>query len=117
MRMTGALSCLLLLGACSGSLALRSGVPAPAPSASGSANSTANSISSGSNGVRANISSGSGPLFGVIVIGVMIADGVDYVRGTGRWTRAAPPLAEDRKINIQDCTRPIEYSAGNISCR
>lgn len=111
--MTGALSCLLLLGACSGSLALRSGGPASAPAASG----TANGISSASNGVRANISSGSGPLFGLIVIGVMIADGVHYVRGTGRWTRAAPPLAEDRKINIQDCTRPIEYSAGNISCR
>ncbi len=115
--MTAALSCLLLLGACSGSLALRSGGPASAPAASGSANSTANSIRSASNGVRANISSGSGPLFGLIVIGVMIADGVHYVRGTGRWTRAAPPLAEDRKINIQDCTRPIEYSAGNISCR
>ncbi len=104
------LTCLLLAG-CSGSLALRSGVQQASGSSSGG------SVASSSSGFQANVNSGAGPLFGVVVLGVMIADGVDYMRGTGRWARAAPPMAGDRKINIQDCTRPIEYSIGNISCR
>lgn len=104
------ITCLLLAG-CSGSLALRSGVQQASGSTPGA------SVVSSSSGFQANVNSGSGPLFGVVVLGVMIADGVDYMRGTGRWARAAPPMAEDRKINIQDCTRPIEYSIGNISCR
>ena len=113
MKIACVLVCALLLGACAGSFSLRSGSAAssqPAPSAG-------SRISGSPDGVRANLNSGAGPLFRVVIFGVMIADGLDYVRGIGRWTRAAPPLAEDRKINIQDCTRPIEYSRGNVSCQ
>lgn len=110
---TVVLSCALLCG-CSGSFAVRSGTQA-APATS--ATSAGSSITGNSSGLRANISSGSGPLFSVVILGVMIADGMDYVRGTGRWTRVAPPMAADRKVNLQDCTRPIEYSIGNVSCQ
>ena len=30
---------------------------------------------------------------------------------------AAPPLATDRTISEQDCTRPIDYSQGNLRCK
>jgi hypothetical protein len=32
-------------------------------------------------------------------------------------TPPAPELAPDRRISEQDCTRPIDYSLGNIRCR
>ena len=28
-----------------------------------------------------------------------------------------PPLAGDRKVHEQDCTKPIDWSAGNVKCR
>ena len=32
--------------------------------------------------------------------------------------RSMPPaMAEDRRINEQDCTRPIDETAGNLRCR
>jgi hypothetical protein len=36
----------------------------------------------------------------------------DWFRGT-----PAPELAPDRKISEQDCTRPLDYSLGNIRCK
>jgi hypothetical protein len=32
-------------------------------------------------------------------------------------TPPAPELAPDRRINEQDCTRPIDLSSGNLRCR
>ena len=32
-------------------------------------------------------------------------------------TRNAPPLAGDRTINEQDCTKPIDWIAGNLKCK
>jgi hypothetical protein len=31
--------------------------------------------------------------------------------------RKVPPLAEDRKINEQDCSKPVDWSAGNLKCK
>jgi len=31
--------------------------------------------------------------------------------------RNAPPLASDRKVNEQDCSKPIDWSAGNVKCK
>jgi hypothetical protein len=30
--------------------------------------------------------------------------------------RSAPPLDSARKINEQDCTKPIVHDAGNLRC-
>jgi len=27
------------------------------------------------------------------------------------------PLAEDRKVNEQDCSKPLDYTLGNIRCK
>jgi hypothetical protein len=29
----------------------------------------------------------------------------------------APPMAPDRRVSEQDCTRPLDYSLGNIRCK
>ena len=31
--------------------------------------------------------------------------------------RHAPALAPDRKVSEQDCTRPVDFSAGNLKCK
>jgi hypothetical protein len=31
--------------------------------------------------------------------------------------RRAPEMAPDRKISEQDCTRPLDYTLGNIRCK
>jgi hypothetical protein len=31
--------------------------------------------------------------------------------------REVPPLAPDRRVSEQDCTRPLDYSLGNIRCK
>ena len=46
------------------------------------------------------------------LIGIGIAGAVIY-RGTER----APELAPVRKVNEQDCTRPIEDISANLKCR
>jgi len=35
----------------------------------------------------------------------------------GFWSRAAPELDADRRIVEQDCTRPVDYTLGNIRCK
>jgi len=64
--------------------------------------------------VQVNASSGS-RLGNAIILGVMVADGVQYFR-PGSATKAPPPDPA-RKINVQDCTRPVDPSAGNLLCR
>ena len=31
--------------------------------------------------------------------------------------RTAPPLDPARRVNEQDCTKPVELSAGNLRCK
>jgi hypothetical protein len=49
----------------------------------------------------------------------MLADGVHYYRlgPDGKTSVRAPEPDPDRKINIQDCTRPVDPNAGNLRCR
>src|SRR5436190_21227238 len=45
-------------------------------------------------------------------------DGVTYAYGAHpRWDIWAPPLDEARRVNAQDCTRPIENPTANLRCR
>ena len=64
------------------------------------------------------VASGS-PLGNAIIVGVMLADGVRYYRlgPDGKTSVRAPEPDPTRKINIQDCTRPVDPSAGNLLCR
>ena len=34
-----------------------------------------------------------------------------------RDPRHAPPLEEHRKVSEQDCSKPVDFSAGNLRCK
>ena len=67
---------------------------------------------------QVSVSSGS-PLGNAIIVGAMVADGMRYYRlgPDGKTSVRAPEPDPDRKINIQDCTRPVDPNAGNLRCR
>ena len=67
---------------------------------------------------QVSVASGS-PLGNAIIVGVMLADGVRYYRlgPDGKTSVRAPEPDPTRKINIQDCTRPVDPNAGNLLCR
>jgi hypothetical protein len=67
---------------------------------------------------QVSVASGS-PLGNAIIVGVMLADGAHYYRlgPDGKRSVQAPEPDPTRKINIQDCTRPVDPNAGNLLCR
>jgi len=67
---------------------------------------------------QVSVASGS-PLGNAIIVGVMLADGVHYYRlgPDGKASVRAPEPDPTRKINVQDCTRPVDPNAGNLFCR
>jgi hypothetical protein len=80
-------------------------------------------ISSGVSGNTgsSNVSASTGsPIGTAIIVGVMAADTVNYYRmGPDGKTPmyGAPEPDPTRKINVQDCTEPVDFSAGNLLCR
>jgi len=70
-------------------------------------------------GAQVNVSTAS-PVGAAIIVGVMAADAVNYYRiGPDGKTPVygAPEADPTRKINVQDCTKPIDWEAGNLLCR
>ncbi|SRR6266571_5282069 len=70
-------------------------------------------------GAQVNVSTAS-PVGAAIIVGVMAADAVNYYRiGPDGKTPVygAPEPDPTRKINVQDCTKPIDWEAGNLLCR
>ena len=67
---------------------------------------------------QVSVSSGS-PLGNAIIVGVMLADGMHYYQlgPDGKTSVRAPEPDPTRKINAQDCTRPVDPNAGNLLCR
>ena len=73
-------------------------------------------------GVSVQAGSHSSALAGVLVIGVLLADGMQenyprYPDGIMVPHGPAPALDPNRRINIQDCTQPVDLAAGNLMCR
>jgi hypothetical protein len=65
--------------------------------------------------------SSSSRLGAAIIIGIMAADGFRYYRvepdGSKTPLGYAPEPDPTRRINVQDCTRPVDPAAGNLMCR
>ena len=60
------------------------------------------------------------PVATAVVFGVMAADAVHYYRvGPDGKTPiyGAPEPDPTREINVQDCTKPLDASVGNLLCR
>jgi hypothetical protein len=97
------LMAVVLAGGCS-----HASVNASASTAFGAAPAAGGSVTGGSIGVHAH----SHALAALLVAGMFIAAAIDYQENP-------PPPALDggRRINEQDCTRPIDPTAGNLRCR
>jgi hypothetical protein len=63
------------------------------------------------------------PVGAAIIVGVMAADGIRYYRIEQNGAKTpigigdAPEPDPARKVNVQDCTRPVDPAAGNLLCR
>jgi hypothetical protein len=73
-------------------------------------------------GLNVQVGSHGGALAGILVIGVLLADGMQqyylrYPDGSMVPYGAVPPSDPERRINSQDCTKPIDLTAGNLMCR
>jgi len=68
-------------------------------------------------GVQVHVEGGRGlaALFGLSIL----AAGIYEAERTGFVTdsRYTPAMAPDRRVSEQDCTRPLDYSLGNIRCK
>lgn len=71
--------------------------------------------------------SGNGTLAAVILAGMLVSGALEDVREPRAyptlssfsewiWGRPPPPLAPDRAVNEQDCTKPVE-AGGNLRCK
>ena len=62
-----------------------------------------------------------GELVAVATIGILIWLGYYLSTGSGELvetdTRRVPEMAPERRVSEQDCTKPIDWSAGNIRCK
>lgn len=59
-----------------------------------------------------------------IVIGILLADGLHWFRQTPDGRRepidaraAADAGVQPPRVNVQDCTQPVDITAGNLVCR
>ena len=68
-------------------------------------------------GCSVNIHGGGDLALGVGI--ALIAAGIYESERTGGITdtRAVPELDASRKVSEQDCTKPVDYSLGNIRCK
>ena len=68
-------------------------------------------------------------LAALVIAGMFIAAAADYSQNPpppprfssfADWFRGTPPPPEmdpSRRINEQDCTKPVDFSAGNLRCK
>ena len=55
-----------------------------------------------------------------VVVGVAVLAAIAYTSerdGGVLDPRAVPELDPSRKINEQDCTKPVDWSVGNLRCK
>lgn len=82
---------------------------------------TAWQLSAGTPHVNSNVqvhgSSGLATVFGLSILAAgvyeMSRGGLSFASDTSR----PPEMAPDRKIGEQDCSKPLDYSLGNIRCK
>ena len=67
--------------------------------------------------VHAHTSSELAALFGLALIAGSITE-IAYGEGDYAFTSRQPPeMDPNRKVSVQDCTKPLDYSLGNIRCK
>jgi hypothetical protein len=93
----------LLLAGCSSNTAWKASAGTPAPGASVH--------------VHAHSSSDLATLFGLTIFAAAAYEAARGGLGYADDGRHPPEMAPDRRISEQDCTKPLDYSLGNIRCK
>ena len=65
--------------------------------------------------VHAQVNGGSG-LAAVLAASVLAAAVIDYERERAQLSPAGAEMDPGRRVTEQDCTKPVDYSLGNIRC-
>ena len=59
-----------------------------------------------------------GGLAAALGVTILAAGAYEAARSGFAFSSSAPPeMAPDRKVSEQDCSKPLDYSLGNIRCR
>ncbi len=66
--------------------------------------------------VHAHVQGGTG-LAAVIAASLLATSIIQYERDRSEALPSAAELDPGRRVNEQDCTKPIDYSRGNIRCK
>jgi hypothetical protein len=66
--------------------------------------------------VHAHLSGGSG-LAAVLAASILAAGVIEYERERAELTAPSAAMDTGRRVSEQDCTKPIDYSLGNIRCK
>jgi fatty acid desaturase len=72
---------------------------------------TAGSVAAGASGLAASVwLAGAAPavLFGMVFAAVFVSEGLGY--------QPTAPMDPTRAVHEQDCTKPIDYTRGNLQC-
>jgi hypothetical protein len=86
----------------------------------------ASSLAQSSLQVQVQSGTGVATLLGIAVIGALVYDSEirdpryhasPFITVIDNLPQRVPELAPDRKVTEQDCTRPVDYSLGNIRCK
>ena len=69
-------------------------------------------------GVTTHIEGGAGlaALLGIAVVASSVIDNERGLYGAGS-PRTVPEMDPGRRVSEQDCTKPLDYSQGNIRCK
>ena len=66
--------------------------------------------------VHAHVHGGSG-LAAVLAVSVLAGSIIEYERGGAAGRPSPVQMDPARKVSEQDCTKPVDYSLGNIRCK
>lgn len=66
--------------------------------------------------VHAHVSGGSG-LAAVLAASILAAGLIEHERQRAELTPPSAAMDTGRRVSEQDCTKPIDYSLGNIRCK
>jgi hypothetical protein len=54
---------------------------------------------------------------GAIAAGVIIGTAAIAASQDGSGVQGLPEMAPERAVALQDCTKPVDFTAGNLRCR
>ena len=54
---------------------------------------------------------------GAIAAGVIIGTAAIAASQEGSGVQGVPEMAPERAVALQDCTKPVDFTAGNLRCR